>query len=327
MAKQVSMRAKKMKLLDKVISAGLTSEEKIIAMTPADMVQREGRILRAGNMNEEVRIYRYITEGSFDAYSWQLLETKQRFITDILSGTVSGRSGSEVDDTVLNYAEVKALALGNPLLKSRVETRNEITRLAALKRKGIEARLRLERRYRELPDEIAAKELELRTCIADAAYVRSQGSDLYRGRTAADKRRIAAWRKYLRDKLAVVLQDNVMKPVERANFDYRGFMVVAPAGMEAEYPYLWLVREGRYRVDLGDKDAGIMIRIDNFLDKLADRAKVVGRQLDILRQELAETEQELLKEVDYTEQMDALGRKLDEIDARIASGEVKRRNS
>ena len=70
-----------------------------------------------------------------------------------------------------------------------------------------------------------------------------------------------------------------------------------------------------------------MIRIDNFLDKLADRAKVVGRQLDILRQELAETEQELLKEVDYTEQMDALGRKLDEIDARIASGEVKRRNS
>ena len=118
-----------------------------------------------------------------------------------------------------------------------------------------------------------------------------------------------------------------MKPVERANFDYRGFMVVAPAGMEAEYPYLWLVREGRYRVDLGDKDAGIMIRIDNFLDKLADRAKVVGRQLDILRQELAETEQELLKEVDYTEQMDALGRKLDEIDARIASGEVKRRNS
>ncbi len=316
------------------LGLGVNVQDRLIAIhhldlpwRPADMVQREGRILRAGNMNEEVRIYRYITEGSFDAYSWQLLETKQRFITDILSGTVSGRSGSEVDDTVLNYAEVKALALGNPLLKSRVETRNEITRLAALKRKGIEARLRLERRYRELPDEIAAKELELRTCIADAAYVRSQGSNLYRGRTAADKRRIAAWRKYLRDKLAVVLQDNVMKPVERANFDYRGFMVVAPAGMEAEYPYLWLVREGRYRVDLGDKDAGIMIRIDNFLDKLADRAKVVGRQLDILRQELAETEQELLKEVDYTEQMDALGRKLDEIDARIASGEVKRRNS
>ena len=293
---------------------------------PADMVQREGRILRAGNMNKEVRIYRYITEGSFDAYSWQLLETKQRFITDILSGTVSGRSGSEVDDTVLNYAEVKALALGNPLLKSRVETRNELTRLAALKRKGIEARLRLEQRYRELPDEIAAKELELRTCIADAAYIRSQG-DIYLGQTPADKRRTAVWRKYLRDKLAVVLEDNVMKPVERANFDYRGFMIVAPAGMEAEHPYLWLVREGRYRVDLGDKSSGIMIRIDNYLEKLGDRAKVIGRQLDILRQELAETEQELVKEVDYTEQMDALGRKLDEIDARIASGEVKCQNS
>ena len=104
-------------------------------------------------------------------------------------------------------------------------------------------------------------------------------------------------------------------------------MIVAPAGMEAEHPYLWLVREGRYRVDLGDKSSGIMIRIDNYLEKLGDRAKVIGRQLDILRQELAETEQELVKEVDYTEQMDALGRKLDEIDARIASGEVKCQNS
>ena len=95
---------------------------------PADMIQREGRILRQGNENKKVEIYRYITEGSFDAYSWQLLETKQRFITDLLSGSLVERNGKEIDDVVLNYAEVKALAIGNPLVKERVEAQNEQNR-------------------------------------------------------------------------------------------------------------------------------------------------------------------------------------------------------
>ena len=89
------------------------------------MVQREGRILRQGNQNKKVDIFRYITEGSFDAYSWQLLETKQRFISELLSGSLTERSGSDIEDTVLNYAEVKALAVGNPLIKERVEKANE----------------------------------------------------------------------------------------------------------------------------------------------------------------------------------------------------------
>ena len=86
------------------------------------MTQREGRILRQGNENSKVYIYRYITEGSFDAYSWQLLETKQRFISGLLSGSLMERSGTEIDNTVLDYAEVKALAVGDPLIKERVET-------------------------------------------------------------------------------------------------------------------------------------------------------------------------------------------------------------
>lgn len=83
------------------------------------MTQREGRILRQGNANPQVYIYRYITEGSFDAYSWQLLETKQRFISGLLSGSLTTRSGADIEDTVLDYAEVKALAVGNPLVKKK----------------------------------------------------------------------------------------------------------------------------------------------------------------------------------------------------------------
>lgn len=115
------------------LGIGVNVQERLIAVhhldvpwRPADMTQREGRILRQGNTNPKVQIFRYITEGSFDAYSWQLLETKQRFITALLSGTLSERSAADIYDTVLNYAEVKALAVGNPLVKKRVETANEL---------------------------------------------------------------------------------------------------------------------------------------------------------------------------------------------------------
>lgn len=106
------------------LGLGVNIQDRLIALhhidvpwRPADMTQREGRILRQGNVNSQVYIYRYITEGSFDAYSWQLLETKQRFISGLLSGSLTTRSGADIEDTVLDYAEVKALAVGNPLVK------------------------------------------------------------------------------------------------------------------------------------------------------------------------------------------------------------------
>ena len=124
------------------LGLGVNIQDRLIALhhldvpwRPADMTQREGRILRQGNTNPQVYIFRYITEGSFDAYSWQLLETKQRFISDLLAGSLSERSASDIEDTVLTYAEVKALAIGNPLIKQRVEAANELSRLLTLQRK------------------------------------------------------------------------------------------------------------------------------------------------------------------------------------------------
>lgn len=93
------------------------------------MVQREGRIIRRGNENESVQIYRYISEGSFDSYSWQILETKQKFISQFLSGSSYQRSITDLEDNVLTYAEVKALALSEPLMKQLAETENEVKAL------------------------------------------------------------------------------------------------------------------------------------------------------------------------------------------------------
>ena len=105
---------------------------------PADMVQREGRIMRRGNENKNVLIYRYIVEGSFDAYSWQILETKQRFISQFLKGSVYQRTATDLDRDVLTYAEVKALALSDPLLKKMSEKENELKRLYILSSKTLQ---------------------------------------------------------------------------------------------------------------------------------------------------------------------------------------------
>ncbi len=288
---------------------------------PADMVQREGRILRTGNMNPRVEIYRYITEGSFDAYSWQLLETKQRFISDLLSGTAEGRSGGEVDDAVLDYAEVKALALGNPLLKSRVETRNEITRLSVLRRKSIENRLLLEQRYRAIPDELAAKEFELETCKADISFMQGEGRDLYEGRSTFEKSQIAVYRKHVRTQLARGLAANVMYDRDRSFIEYRGFTVVLPANMDAEHPFIRLVREGIYRVDMGGSEKGALVRIDNFIEnKLDARAEAIRRDIDRLLQEQTEIEEILSAEEEYADRIDEFTRRLGEIDRELGVG-------
>ncbi len=156
---------------------GMNVQDRLIAIhhidipwRPADMVQREGRILRPGNMNEKVFIFRYITEGSFDAYSWQILENKQRFISELLSGSYTARSGGDVKDTVLDYAEVKALAVGNPLIKKRVETANELASLLTLKRKYVEGRQAMEQELLELPQQITEATSRADACEHDLAF-------------------------------------------------------------------------------------------------------------------------------------------------------------
>ncbi len=295
-----------------------------IPWRPADMVQREGRMLREGNINPKVEIFRYISEGSFDAYSWQLLETKQKFITDILSGTIAGRNGSDVDDTVLDYAEVKALALGNPLLKSRVETCNEITRLSILRKRGLESRIRLEQRYSELPDLIAVKEQEIAACKADVAFVllmEDKGEELRLW--AGMQKRSTLSRKMIRDQIMAVLLSDMKLKRDRTLTEYRGFMIVLPACMEAEDPFLYLVREGKYRVNISDREKGIMVRIDNYIDKLDKRAEKLQRDLDILLQEQIDIEAELAETDSYGDMIAEYNAKLEDIDKKLGVSEIK----
>ncbi len=155
---------------------GVNIQERLVALhhldvpwRPADMVQREGRILRRGNTSKRVRIFRYITRGSFDAYSWQLLEGKQRFISQILSGTCTQRECGDVDETVLNYAEVKALAVGNPKIKRRVEVSNELSRYLILEREEHAKRETQREEIAAIPNKIKKWEKRIALCGKDIA--------------------------------------------------------------------------------------------------------------------------------------------------------------
>ena len=275
---------------------------------PADMVQREGRILRQGNTNEKVQIFRYITKGSFDAYSWQLLEAKQRFISQILSGRVTVREGDDVDEAVLNYAEVKALAVGNPMIKERVRIANDLSRTLILQRDFDEERTRDRHEFKKLPDQIRLQEQKVERIEKDLKELEENPFD-YNQLTAEQKQEL---RRQIFD--AVLEWEN--RADEKYIMDYDGFQVIVPAGMK---PYetsagkdeegnarrkkvwrIYLKRHGSYFLEL-ESEMGVGTRLSNFcrdhIEKQYDKEtkKVTGEKLIPSRLSvlLAEAKEEL----------------------------------
>ena len=306
------------------LGLGVNIQNRLIALhhldvpwRPADMTQREGRILRQGNENARVFIFRYIAEESFDAYSWQLLETKQRFISGLLSGSMTERSGSDVADVVLAYAEVKALAIGNPLIKERVEAANELSRFMTLQRKLVEQRERLEKERAEIPVKIKNQRELIEKCEEDRAYYEEWTQTNPPVEDKAWKEIEAEKRKELRARIGAAVRANVLEPSEKRAESYRGFEIVLPANMLPTRPYLYLERKGRYVVDLGETDAGILIRIDHCLESLGDRAKELTAILERLKVRAGEIESELSKEEGFAEIIEEYKNKVEQLDKKL----------
>lgn len=306
------------------LGIGVNVQDKLIAIhhldvpwRPADMTQREGRILRQGNKNAKVQIFRYITEGSFDAYSWQLLETKQGFITSLLSGSYTQRSGSDVDDAVLNYAEIKALAVGNPLIKKRVETANALSRYYTLQRKLVETRTRLDKEFKELPSKIEHQKMLVEKAIRDKQCYDEYLKNLPVLATIADKSREAERRKLLREKLFDAVKNNELQSKETTVFEYCGFKIILPANMTKEKPFVWLEREGKYYVELGDTEVGGLIRIDNYLNNFDKHIDELKKKLFNLSERKKGIQKELGNDENYADVIAELKEKLAEIDDKL----------
>ena len=267
-----------------------------IPWRPSDVTQRDGRMLRQGNKNDSVRIYRYVTNGSFDAYSWQLLENKQRFISQIVRGDYPNRAGDEVDEVVLTYSEVKSLAVGNPLIKRRIEVETELQRKLIL-------RSRIERRKIEAGEallQMPAKKLELerlrtmftediaRLETANSGFTMQIMGETYKKRRDAGERLIDLLAEY-----AFLREDKLIGR-------YRGFdLYLANDLLDARRIFL-LKGSGSYRSDLSESAMGVIARMDNCLNGLQGRLDEVNGKLD----KLDTDELELTEERDRTSGID-----------------------
>ncbi len=296
------------------LGTGVNVQDKCIAIhhltlpwRPADMQQREGRVLRQGNSNKEIYIFRYVTQGSFDAYSYQILENKQKVISQILKGTVTSRSVSEIDNAVLSYGEVKALAIGNPLIKERVKTHNELSRYRALRSKSEETKILLQKELKEIPGLIDKGNDMILNCALDMLYLRKHP-------LSPD----GEVRNEVRDKISNAIRNVVTsRPEYVIEENYCGFRIIYPSYMTADKPYVYIENNGRYVVEMGESNRGIMTRIDNAITRIPDLHKsfINSRDTLILRQNEIKEE---IKNIDfYNEEISFYSELLEEIDKKL----------
>jgi len=224
----------------------------------------------------------------------------------LLSGSLTERSGSDIESTVLDYAEVKALAVGNPLIKERVETANELSRYLALQHKAVETHIRLEKEWMELPAKIAHQAERIEKCEADLEFYRANRKEYTKEE-----------RKEIRDALFDAIQENVLLPKETPFLFYQGFQIVLPSNMTAQKPYIRLQKNGRYYVELGDSRVGGLVRIDNCLDHLEEYLfKLQEKERELCDRQEAVRVELTIKE-DYADRIAEKRQRLEEIDKKL----------
>lgn len=306
------------------LGTGVNVQERLIAVhhvdvpwKPADMIQREGRLLRRGNTCEEVFVFRYITEGSFDAYTYQILENKQKFIAQFLSGSLTAvhRDESDCADTVLTYAEVKALAIGNPLLKKRVELSNELEHARINQRQKKKELINLEELLIRMPEQLEQRRRFIADIQSDIFYYKEYKEPVNR------EERLS-----FGEELLLALKGNVMQEKERYFAEYQGFAVMLPKYMEIDKPYVRLKRKGgnQYQVNMNtDKLLGVCQRLDYLLEHLPQRLNRHNEKLNELMKQQNQARSDIAFGNMYDEKVKRLAEQLKEIDEKLKEGKAE----
>lgn len=236
---------------------------------PADMVQREGRILRQGNENDEVFIYRYIVEGSFDSYSWQILQTKQHFIAQFLSGSNTVRSIEDLECTELNYAQVKALALSEPLMKEYVEKENELRTARAVLRQEQMQTESTRKEIQQNEDRIAFLKDQLEKSKDNASYVGTNYKNV------GDCISYAA--ELVNAKLKLAQGGEVIAKIGE-------FEILAPL-QKTTKPFAYISRNGvKYYIEFSESLSGNKTRLNNFFSKFDNQLKNISKAIGDLEE-------------------------------------------
>jgi len=282
------------------MGAGMNVQDRLIALhdldapwRPGDLEQRSGRIIRQGNMNPEVHIYRYVTEATFDAYLWQTLENKQKFISQIMTSKSPVRACDDIDETALSYAEIKALCAGDERIKEKMDLDVDVARLKLMKANHQSQQYRLEDNLlRYFPEQIEQNKkfiegfnADMKTLAEHPHPVDGFAGMTVRGDVLTDKENAGA-------ALVDAFKDvKGLDPVQIGT--YRGFtMSLTLEDFGRDY-VLTLKGQMTHRVTLGKDPRGNLTRIDNTLNGMAERLTTVQGKLDSLYAQMETAKQEL----------------------------------
>ena len=285
------------------LGAGTNVQDRLIALhhldcpwKPSDLEQQEGRILRQGNLNEKVKIFRYVTENTFDAYMWQILENKQKFISQIMTSKSPVRACEDVDDTALSYAEIKALATGNPYIKEKMDLDVQVSKLKLLKANHTSQIYRLESDIaKNYPVQISALKERIAGMQSDVSVVKNvdlQDNDSFSmniGNVAYTDKKEAGE--------AMIAACAGLKAVTTGGKvgEYHGFTLSASYNLFANSFELTIKGKCSYKIEIGKDPLGNIQRIHNALSSIDKKLAESEQKLETVQQQLATAQEEVKK--------------------------------
>ena len=283
-------------------------------------VQRLGRIERQGNMNAEVEAYRYVTEGTFDAYLYQLVEGKQRFIAQVMTSKSPVRTAADVDEAALSYAELKALATGNPLVKERMGLDVEVSRLRMLKADHLAQKYALEdKAAKDYPQRMASLSARLESLEADAAKARANPPPTKEAfsmevRGTAFRERAAA------GEAVLAARGEMTETGAMPLGSYRGFSLELTFDRMSAAFEMRIVGEAEHKCELGGDAAGAVTRLDNAIAKMGAEADECRARLEEARRQMEAARTEATKPFPHEGELKEKSARLAELDALLDVG-------
>lgn len=316
------------------MGAGTNVQNKLIALhdldvpwRPADLEQRAGRIVRQGNENKEVNIYRYVTENTFDAYLWQNIENKQKFISQIMTSKTPVRVAEDVDESSLNYAEIKALATGDPKIKEKMDLDNEVTKLKMLEANYKSNRYRLEDKVvKTYPEEIARTEKLIEAVKKDISEVepKAEGEEKFTSITINGEK--------ISDKK--IDGEKLLEAISKVKLN-ESKVIGQYRNMDLEVSYNFFTNEYNFSLngaakhsgELGTSADGNITRLDNALEKMPEKLKRLEEKLISTKEQLENAKEELKKPFEKADELKTKVLRLAELNKLLDMGEVEEKRN
>ena len=305
------------------LGAGTNIQDRLIALhhldcpwKPADLEQQEGRILRQGNQNKKVKIFRYVTENTFDAYMWQILENKQKFISQIMTSKSPVRACEDVDDAALSYAEIKALATGNPYIKEKMDLDIQVSKLKLMKANHTSQKYRLEEDIaKNYPMQITAAKERLEGLKSDAQAVKpllDKGKDEFSmtigGKAYTDRKEAGT---------ALIAACAGLKAVKTTGQigEFYGFQMSAEFDSFNQKYMVTLKRQCSYKVEIGKDALGNLQRISNALSGIEKKVAETQQKLETLQKQLETAKEEAAKPFEKEQELAEKSERLAELNS------------